>query len=265
MHVDNQYDEIKGQKKVSGQTHHDVALEAKFVFEQLLHSVLILTGPASVDLVVRAHDRGDVGSDRVSKRPQVQLVQSPVVDVGAHRVPVQLLLVEQVVLGRGLDAHALLSLDGHLHGDAGEVRVDAEALPVPPTLGDLAERSRDGGQHDVDATALLLLGLELAALPHQLHVPGRRRLDARREGRDARSESDARGPVLETQLRVVDGGDGRRVADAGALVPPDPRHEADLVLLRDPGQRRVGLGVGFVPCQDCRGGAREGQDLQAGD
>jgi hypothetical protein len=173
----------------------------------------------------------------ISERPKIQLMHRPVVDVAAYRLAIQFLLVGDEVLGDRLDARRLHPLDRFGHRDTREVRVYAEAFPVAPSIGNLAQRPGNRAKEDVDAAALGLGTHILATLAHQAEVPCRCRRDAGREGGRAGAVQDAEGPVLQAQLRVVDGADSGRVAHArAALVPADARHDVDLVLLQHLGQ-----------------------------
>ena len=211
---------------------HDVARETELVFQDAIEDLVVLARPRAVNLVVRAHDGGDVGVDGVGKGPEVQLVEGAVVDVAAHGLAVALLLVGDVVLDGRLDAPGLDRLDGDGCGDALEIGVGAEAFPVTPTVGVLAQRSGGRSEEDVDAATLGLGRDVCAALADELNVPRRGGLYPRREGVCPRAEANAERAVLEAQLRVVDGVDPRRVADAWPLVPPDAGHDADFVVLR---------------------------------
>lgn len=62
---------------------HDVSRETQLFFEELGHDGVVLAGPGAVDLVVGAHDRGDVGVDGLGKGPEVELVHFSVADVAA--------------------------------------------------------------------------------------------------------------------------------------------------------------------------------------
>ena len=74
----------------------------------------------------------------MSEWEEVELVQGPVIDVAAHRVPVSFLLVADVVLCTGLDAGILHALNSVGHSDSGKVWVGGETLPVAASVGNLA-------------------------------------------------------------------------------------------------------------------------------
>ena len=120
---------------------HDETLEAKLALENVVLEVRVLAGLRVVDLVVGAHDGTSTGTDSISKRPQIQLVQSLVIDVGADGVDEAkvleiaglaevLLLIENEVLGAGNDFGILDTANGFANCDAGKNRVRPEAFPV---------------------------------------------------------------------------------------------------------------------------------------
>lgn len=120
---------------------HDETLEAKLALEDVVLEIRVLAGLRVVDLVVRAHDGTRAGADGVSKGPQVQLVQSLVVQVGADGIDKakvseiaglaeMLLLVHNEVLGAGNDTSILDTANGFSNCYTRENRIGAKALPV---------------------------------------------------------------------------------------------------------------------------------------
>ena len=120
-------------------TTHHVALEVQFSLEDPVDQLVVLACPCPVDLVVRAHERGNTSLDRVGEGPKVQLVEGAVVDIGAHGLTVTLLLIADIVLCASLDSCVLHTFDSVGHCDTSEVRISRETLPVATSLRDLAE------------------------------------------------------------------------------------------------------------------------------
>ena len=146
---------------------------------------------AVVGLVVRAHDTASTGTNSISKRPDVKLVQSDVVDVGRDSIrdvrtslSEVLLLVEDVVLGASDNTSILDALDGLGVQDTREDGVRAEALPVAATFGTAAKRANDGAQHDIDTLVAVLAAHVIAASVGEGSVPCCSNGDAGGEGRD---------------------------------------------------------------------------------
>ena len=111
---------------------------------------------AVVSLVVRAHDTTSTGTDSISKRPDVELVQGDVVDVGRDSIrdvgtslSEVLLLVENVVLGASNDTSVLNTLDRLGIQDAGENRVRTESFPIATAFRTAAEGTDDRAKHDI--------------------------------------------------------------------------------------------------------------------
>lgn len=89
---------------------------------------------------IGTHERSNSSVHCISKRPQIQLMHRPVVTVGRNSRPVELLLIENVVLRAGLHT-TFLHADNRLkHGDSRQIRIRREAFPVSSGLGDLFER-----------------------------------------------------------------------------------------------------------------------------
>lgn len=134
-------------------------MEPEFLLEQSIEDLGVLASIRAVQPVVRAHEARGLGAGRVGERPQVELVDGPVVDVGRdglvahvgdgavrgkHRVSHDLLLVPDEVLRRGLDTGRLHAVDRLLHGDSRQVRIRREALPVAARVGGSSEGSGHG-------------------------------------------------------------------------------------------------------------------------
>jgi len=146
---------------------------------------------AVIGLVVRAHDTASTSTNGISKRPNVKLVQSDVVDVGRDSIrdvrtslSEVFLLVENVVLGASNDTSILDTLDGLGVQDTREDGVRAEALPVAATFGTAAKRANDGAQHDIDTLVAVLAAHVIAASVGEGSVPCCSNGDAGGEGRD---------------------------------------------------------------------------------
>lgn len=120
---------------------HDETLETKLALQDVVLEVRVLAGLRVVDLVVRAHDGTSTGADSIGKGPQVELVQSLVVNIGADGIDEAkvlkvaglaevLLLVQNKVLGASNDTSILNTTDGFSNCNTSENRVWAEAFPV---------------------------------------------------------------------------------------------------------------------------------------
>ena len=123
---------------------HDESLEAKLTLQDVVLEVRVLADLGVVDLVVRAHDGSSSSTDGVGERPQVELVQSLVIQVGADGIDEAkvlkvtglaevLLLVHDEVLGAGNDTSVLDTADGVGDGMASQHWIRGETFPV--TLG----------------------------------------------------------------------------------------------------------------------------------
>lgn len=210
----------------------------------------------------------------------------PVVTVGRNSRPVELLLIENVVLRAGLHT-TFLHADNRLkHGDSRQIRIRREAFPVSSGLGDLFERlaqllkkkkslqsmdcssaacqkkksthlpqrPRNRAQLHIHAQPLRFLAQRQPALVDELAVPRRGGLDAGGKGADVGRVPHAQRAVLQAQRRVADPGHGVRVADAGAVAPADAGDDVDLLGLVELGEGRGGLGVGGGPVDGGRVG-----------
>jgi hypothetical protein len=85
------------------------------------------------------------------------------------------------MLSARLCTRILNPANGLLHGDAVEVPVAANALPVPSALRKLCQRSAHGTEDDVDPHRFRLLTNAMATGIHQASIPCQRRLDTRWE------------------------------------------------------------------------------------
>jgi len=136
-------------------------------------------------LVVGTHDAAHTGAHGLGKRPEVQLVHGPVVEVGGYAREVGVaryiawlaevfLFVEDVVFCGGDDACVLETLDGLSHCPTCEIWIWGEALPVstvrltvyfwdlgsgglPSASGVFAEGAADGEETYIYALAFELL------------------------------------------------------------------------------------------------------------
>ncbi|TKW55497.1 hypothetical protein CTA1_6920 [Colletotrichum tanaceti] len=267
---------------------HDVAVKGQLRLEHVVQQGRVLAGVRLVQAVVAAHDARDAGADGVGKGPEVQLVQGAVVHVGGDggdlgavgepRVgPLGLLLVADQVLGAGLHAGVLHALDGEPHGDAREVRVDREALPVAAAQrlaskgsGDRAvvvehthvsNKTRNVPEPDVDALVAELVAQGPAALVDELLIPAGGRGEPRGEDADEVGAVEGRGAVEQAEAREADAVDRGDVADAAASLKPEPASDhARLFRQVEPGHKGGRLGDGRLPVPDWRGwrGRRRG-------
>lgn len=175
---------------------HDEALEAEFALEDVVQEVGVLAAIAVINLVVGAHDSTGSSPDSVGERPEVQLVQSDIVNVGAQRLgdvdtealglgglAEMLLLVENVVLGAGDDAGILDTLDGFGNGNTREGGIGTEAFPVATTGGSASQRTNDGTKQNIDTLASKLRALVVTSLVPKAAVERGSNGAARREGR----------------------------------------------------------------------------------
>ncbi|KAH6607021.1 hypothetical protein Trco_003334 [Trichoderma cornu-damae] len=150
---------------------HDISWEAQLVFENGLQRVLILACPGGVELVVRAHDGGDIGVHRVGKGPGIKLMEGTVISIARYDFSAELLLVEDVMLGRGLHTRRLNRADSLGHGQAGEIRIGTEAFPVATALWCLSKWSSYWAQRYMNTGTSKLLANKLPALPDQIEIP----------------------------------------------------------------------------------------------
>ena len=72
---------------------------------------------------VRTHDASNIGRYSTQERMQVNLMQCLVIDVGARRIAIELLLIADVVLGARLNALALDTYDSLICGFSSQIRV----------------------------------------------------------------------------------------------------------------------------------------------
>ena len=178
---------------------HDESLEAELTLQDVVLEVRVLADLRIVDLVVGAHDGASTGADGVGKRPEVQLVERLVVDVGADGIDKAkvlkdaglaevLLLVHEEVLGAGNDACILDTTDGVGNSNARQDGVRREAFPVAlvirqrqshmlgefstyTSLGVAAKRTNGRTELDIDTLCAVFLAhlvstlVELATIP----------------------------------------------------------------------------------------------------
>jgi hypothetical protein len=120
---------------------NDESLETKLALQDVVLEVRVLASLRVVCLVVRAHDCASAGADGVGKGPEVQLVQSLVIDVGADGIDKALvlevaglaevlLLVEDEVLAASNDTGVLDTTHCLSGGMTSQVRIGGKALPV---------------------------------------------------------------------------------------------------------------------------------------
>jgi hypothetical protein len=182
-------------------------LESEFGLEDLVQEVRVLTlysvsdalshklppctyDVAVVGLVVRTHDTTSTSTNSISKRPDVKLVQSDIVDIGRDSIrdirtslSEVLLLVEDVMLGASNDTSILDTHNGLGVQDTRENWVRAEAFPVTTTFGTAAERAHDGAEHDIYTLVAVLAAHVVTAGVGEGSVPCCGNGDAGREGR----------------------------------------------------------------------------------
>jgi hypothetical protein len=182
-------------------------LESEFRLEDLVQQVRVLAlytvsnapsrkltpctyDVAVVGLVVRAHDTTSTSTNSISKRPDIKLVQSDIVDIGRNSIrdvrtslSEVLLLVENVMLGASNDTSILDTHNGLGVQDSRENGVRAEAFPVTTTFGTAAERANDGPEHDIHTLVAVLATHVVAAGVGEGSVPCCGNSDAGGEGR----------------------------------------------------------------------------------
>ena len=147
-------------------------------------------------------------------------MQGALVDVGAIRRAVVLLVVGDEVLDGGDDVLALESLDVGHSQLRGQVGVLAQALETAAPYR-VAQDVDGGRQDDVRALAILLSAEVLTVEVHQRRVPAGRNADGRGEGRHLRhAVRNSRRAILQserrdTQSRIRGNIAHIRAADAG--------------------------------------------------
>src|SRR5579859_4771801 len=121
-------------------THHE-SLEVKFIFQQSIEYFRVLARVCVVDLIVRTHNTPHPRADSFRKRPKVQFVHRPIIEIGCYtwkirepgsisRLSEMFLFVEDVVLCCGDDACVLQTQDRLFHCPASQVWIWREALPI---------------------------------------------------------------------------------------------------------------------------------------
>lgn len=125
------------------------------------------------------HDSSNSRTYAFSERPQVQLVQGPVVDIRAdpwHKNiihPIHLLLVCNQMLDGRNDTLLLYALDGLRAGNSLQDGICTKPFPTTTASG-LATQCADGwSQVDIDAFATEFLSQGNATLIHEIFVEGR--------------------------------------------------------------------------------------------
>ena len=199
---------------------HDEPVEAPLVAEDRAEQVRLLAAVGAVHLVVGGHHGPDAGLlYGVFEGDEVDLPEGTLVDLGADRHPLVLLVVAGVVLDAAGDP-AVLHAPHVGDGEAGgEERVLGEGLE-----GAAGQRRADDAdrraEEDVDVLGAGLGGEDRAEAPDQLGVP--RRADghaARQRQGPAADEAvapDARRAVGHLERRDAQALDRRQVPQVGA-------------------------------------------------
>ena len=132
----------------------------------------------------------------IHERPNIQLAQNPIGHVGAHSLSVELLFIDQPVLGSGLDARPLHALDGLTQHDALKIRIRSEALPVTASFDVLAESSSTCAELVVYAQLLRFSTKKSTSFAYKINIPGAGGMDGRGEGSYSLHITDTEGPVF---------------------------------------------------------------------
>jgi hypothetical protein len=195
----------------------------------------------------------------VGERPEVKLVHGSVVHVGGEGLLVDLadvtilleggvshnlLLVTDEVLGSGLDTGVLVTVDGLLHGDTGQVRVGGEALPVTTGVGRASKRTGDGAEEDVSALGFELLTHCETALVEEVLVPGGSGGNTSGENAGVVGDSDGERAVMETETVEAETRNGDDVSDTGTGCSSD---HVGLFLESQLGDELLGFGEAVFP------------------
>ena len=218
---------------------HDEPLESPLVLQDIDEELLVSTGVVTVDEVVGTHDRLDVGLFHGGlERRHVDLAEAALVNVDVDRVPLELLVVRDVVLHAGADTVGLHALDeGHADARA-QLRIFAVALEVTATPRRTMEVHRRREQ-DIDFAVLTLLADRPGHRPDELGVPrGRQRARPRdHETRSLRPTAHADGTVAHAPVGNAEALAARD--DPGTLT----RHHPALLLERELGDEPVDVVV----------------------
>ena len=183
------------------------AFEAKLVAEDFNEGVVVTAGGYSVDLVVGAHDGGDVGADGIDEGVDVDFMKGLLVDVDVGAVSV----VGDVMLGLGHDALALHSANeagAHQAGEDGIFAIGVVAAGEGDVAIDVDERLKD----NVDAEGFGFAGDDFAVLFSVVNAEGGG--EAHGGGFCFRGVAGqhARGAVGHAQGRDAEAGDAGEVA-----------------------------------------------------
>jgi hypothetical protein len=199
---------------------HDQPVEAPLAPQHAADQVRLLAAVDTVDLVVGGHHGPDAGLPYgVFEGDEVDLPQGPLVDLGADRHPLVLLVVAGEVLHAAGDPARLHALDVGA-GDAGrQQRVLGEGLEGPPGERRAHNAHRRTEQH-VHVLGAGLGGQHVAELADEVGVPGRpdggAAGDRQRAPADQAVAPDARRAVGHLERRDAQALDGRQVPHVGA-------------------------------------------------
>ncbi|KAI6757905.1 hypothetical protein HG531_003730 [Fusarium graminearum] len=238
---------------------HDITLETELVAQDSVEELGVLTAVRAVETLVGAHEAGSLGMGGVGKGPKVKLVHGSVVHVGGESLLVDLadvailleggvshnlLLVTDKVLGSGLDTGVLVTVDGVLHGDTGQVGVGREALPVAARVGRTSKRTGDGSEKDMGTLGLELLTQCETALVEKVLVPGRCGGNTSRKNTGVVGDSDSEGTVMETETLEAETRNGDNVSNTGTGSTSD---HVGLFLEGQLGEELLGFGEALFP------------------
>ena len=186
---------------------HNKALEAKFVFQKLVHQMAILAAIAVVESLIAAHSGDGTSFHSILERPQIQLMHRLVIDIRRNRSilsgaetrlhAVRLLFVAEKMLDAGHDV-LLHGNGGLVRQSSGQVWIVAEAFPVATASSPLAKRSNCWTECETDAFGFEFRPHVQAAIVGQVAIPGGSGMETRGISVDHVGTSDAIAGILKT-------------------------------------------------------------------
>lgn len=238
---------------------HDIALETKLVSQDTVEDLGVLAGVRAVEALVGAHEAGGLCVSSVGKGPQVELVHGSVVHVSGESLLVDLgdvavldeggvshnlLLVADEVLGGGLDTGVLVTGDGLLHGDTGQIGVGGETLPVTARVGGTSKRTGDRAEKDVSALGLELLSHGKTSLVEEVLVEGGSGGNTSGEDTGVIGNSNGERTIVETETTEAETRNGENVSNTGTRCSCD---HVGLLLECQLREKLLGLSKGILP------------------
>ncbi len=231
---------------------HENTLESPLPFQHFQIEEIVLRRVDAVHQVVGIHDRVDVGLGHGGlEAREVDLPHGALIHIRAGVVPIELLIVEGVVLDGGDNALRLHALDeGHDKGGVQE-RVLGLVFEVSAAHG----RARDvdaGTEQEVDPAGAGVAAEALAELPCELRIPRCRQRGAACVGGGGSPGADANRGVGHFEAGQAD------CRHRPGKHPVNPSQQLDLLFQRELGDHGVRLGF------DCggvgHGGLRCGEE-----